>query len=149
MIRHLFGRIAALLRPASISTRTGRKRMAATKDLGKDLGKMAAGRPAGCVGQDAGQDAAAARISPDDLLAGAMMSLGIDFDRLARCDSPWLAEMRFACRACSARSRCRRDLATGDFTRRYRHYCRNADSLALLAAAEQHLPDTPRTRQEH
>jgi len=137
MIRYLFGRIAA-----SISNRSGRKRAAAARDM-KTMGAF---RPAGGVGRDAGEGAA--RAAPDDLLARAMVSVGLDFDRLSRRDSPWLREMRLTCRSCNARGRCRRDLGTGDFARRYRHYCANADSFALLAAAERSLP-RQEPRQEH
>ncbi|HRP78806.1 MAG TPA: hypothetical protein PL183_06845 [Aquamicrobium sp.] len=94
---------------------------------------MGAFRPAGGVGRDAGEGAA--RAAPDDLLARAMVSVGLDFDRLSRRDSPWLREMRLTCRSCNARGR-------------YRHYCANADSFALLAAAERSLP-RQEPRQEH
>ena len=141
MLRYLFGRIAA-----SISTRTGWKRAAAARDAGaRDTGTMGAYRPAGGAGLDAGEDAPGSRVSPDDLLARAMVSIGLDF---TRCEGLLLHEMRLVCRSCNARGRCRRDLGTGDFARRYRHYCPNAESLALLVAAEHSRSDgTP--RQEH
>ena len=128
MIRYLFGRIAALWRPAAIAPRPRRGRAGEIGGAARDEETMGPHQPA-------------LRASPDDLLISAMASLGIDGNRLAVHGSPWFAEMRRACRTCDARSRCRRDLATGDFARRYRHYCANADSLALLAAPK--LPPRP------
>lgn len=70
----------------------------------------------------------------DGLLALGMASLGLDADAVRARDALRHADMERSCMACTARSRCRRDLATGDFARRYRHYCLNRDSLAALAA---------------
>ena len=141
MIRYLFSRIAALWHPAAAPPRTRRDRAAPAKGT-----QMDAYRPAAGIAPDAGE-CSAARGSSDDLLARAMAAIDIDCERLAACDSGWLRQMRLTCRSCNARSRCRRDLGTGDFARRYRHYCANAESLALLAAAE--LSDDARKRKEH
>lgn len=70
----------------------------------------------------------------DDLLTRAVASLGIDADVFYARHVLWHRDMEWACAACPARSRCRRDLATGDFARRYRHYCPNSRNLAELAA---------------
>lgn len=69
-----------------------------------------------------------------DLLAHGLDSVGVDVDAFYARHVLWHRDMERACAACPARSRCRRDLATGDFPRRYRHYCLNSDSIALLAA---------------
>ena len=156
MIRFLFSRIAALWRPAATPPRTRRDRAAPAKSPTRGEGMMEAHWPA--AGTAPGAEASiapgaeeyrpvVARGSSDDLLARAMISLNIDCERLSAHDSAWLQQMRLTCRSCTARSRCRRDLGTGDFARRYRHYCANAESLALLAAAE--LSDDARKRKEH
>lgn len=69
-----------------------------------------------------------------DLLTRAVATLSIDTDDFYARHVLWHRDMERACGACPARSRCRRDLATGDFARRYRHYCLNSGSLAELAA---------------
>lgn len=70
----------------------------------------------------------------DDLLAKGLDSLGVDVDAFYARHVLWHRDLERACTACLARSRCRRDLATGDFSRRYRHYCPNTESIARLAA---------------
>jgi|UniRef100_Q11MV5 hypothetical protein len=67
-----------------------------------------------------------------DLISGALHALVIDPDALRARHGSWERDMRRVCMACPARGRCRRDLATGDFARRYRHYCPNAASLVEL-----------------
>lgn len=69
----------------------------------------------------------------DQLILG-MKALGVDIDEFYARYSLDHHEMEQSCAACRARSRCRRDLATGDFARRYRHYCPNAATLSQLAA---------------
>ncbi len=69
-----------------------------------------------------------------DLLEHGLDSLGVDVDAFYVRHIPWHRNMERTCAACLARGRCRRDLATGDFARRYRQYCPNSDSLARLAA---------------
>ncbi len=68
----------------------------------------------------------------DELLSRAMASLGIDVDDFAMREAALLRDMRRICRSCDARSRCRRDLGTGDFARRYRHYCPVTENLSLI-----------------
>lgn len=70
-----------------------------------------------------------------DLLSGALRAIGTDPDLLRARHGGRERDMRRVCVECPARGRCRRDLATGDFARRYRHYCLNADSLAEIARA--------------
>lgn len=136
MVRHLFGRLLALWRPAAAPPGKDRRGTATAKD-GQT---MDAEGPAGRAGLTAGgknaRPAASGRAfaASDDLLARAMRALGIDGDAFAERESLWLREMRATCRACDARSRCRRDLGTGDFVRRYRHYCPVSESLARIAA---------------
>lgn len=69
-----------------------------------------------------------------DLLVRGMDSLGVDADDFYARYTLRHHDMERACAGCPARSRCRRDLATGDFARRYRHYCPNAASLSEIAA---------------
>ena len=139
MIRHLFGRIAALWRPANVLSRGKRGRTA------KETETMNAQVSAGGIGLAADESGvAASSAASEDLLARAMISIGIDFDDFAERESLWLREMRLACRACTARSRCRRDLNTGDFARRYRHYCPNAESLARIVAGRRSKTGAPR-----
>jgi hypothetical protein len=71
-------------------------------------------------------------IAGDDLLSRAMAALGIDVGDIALREAPLLRDLRRVCRSCDARSRCRRDLGTGDFARRYRHYCPVAETLSLI-----------------
>lgn len=139
MFRHLFGRIAALWRPANVLPHRERGSTA------KETETMDAQGSAGGTGLAAGEGGvAASHVSSEDLLARAMISIGIDFDDFAERESLWLHEMRLACHACTARSRCRRDLGTGDFARRYRHYCPNAESLARIVAGRHLKTGTPR-----
>lgn len=88
------------------------------------------------AGMTRGQLAQSMRLpyASDDLLIRAVVTLGIDPDVFHARHLLWHRDMEWACAACPARSRCRRDLATGDFPRRYRHYCLNSGSLAELAA---------------
>ena len=79
-----------------------------------------------------------------DLRARARVSRGLDDHTVAERAPNWLRDMRRACLTCDARSRCRRDLNTGDFARRYRHYCPNAESLARIAAGTARNTGTPR-----
>ena len=141
MIRHLFGRIAALWRPAAVLPDNGWLRGERRgRPAAKETETMNAHGSAGGIGPTADEaggvpaSAGHASVAAEDLLARAMISIGIDFDDFARRESLWLRDMRLVCRSCTARSRCRRDLGTGDFARRYRHYCPNADSLARIAA---------------
>lgn len=69
----------------------------------------------------------------DQLMLG-MEALGVDVDEFYARYGLLHHDMEQSCAGCRARSRCRRDLATGDFTRRYRHYCPNAPILTELAA---------------
>lgn len=69
-----------------------------------------------------------------DLLSRAMLAIGIVPSAFRARHEMWHRDMARVCMACPARSRCRRDLATCDFARRYRHYCPNADSLAEIVA---------------
>lgn len=131
MVRDLFGRIAALWRAVAAPAAGNRPRAATAKETETmDADGLADG-----TGLTAG-DTGFLRASPalDDLLAHAMTSIGIDVDDFAMREALLLRDMRRVCRSCHARSRCRRDLGTGDFARRYRHYCPNAESLALIAA---------------
>lgn len=129
MIRDLLGRIAALWRAAAAPAAGRRPRTA------KETETMDAHALAGATGLAPGETGSPrALAASDDLLARAMVSIGIDVDDLAMREAALLRDMRRVCRACDARSRCRRDLGTGDFARRYRHYCPNAESLALIAA---------------
>lgn len=134
MVRHLFGRLLALWRPAAAEDD---RRGTATA---KDGQTMNVEQPAGGVGLAAGgksaRHAASGRafVASGELLARAMASLDFDGDDFAERESLWLMEMRSVCRACDARSRCRRDLGTGDFARRYRHYCPVSESLARIAS---------------
>ena len=143
MIRYLFGRIAALWRPAAIPPRKGRSGTATareTQTMDAEMPAGGTGPKAGghCGARQPGRGAARPRgiaaIAPDDLLARAMVALGTDFDRFAARERLLLDEMHMACATCHGRSRCRRDLGTGDFARRYRHYCPNAERLARIAA---------------
>lgn len=70
----------------------------------------------------------------DDLLTRAMHAVGAAPAAFRARHGYWHRDMERVCMACPARSRCRRDLATRDFARRYRHYCPNADSLSEVAA---------------
>ncbi len=136
MVRHLFGRLLALWRPAAAPPEEDRRGTATAKD-GQTMDVEG---PAGGVGLTAGgknaRPAASGRAfaASGELLARAMLSLGIDGDDFAERESLWLMEMRAVCHACDARSRCRRDLGTGDFARRYRHYCPVSESLARIAS---------------
>lgn len=147
MIRCLLGRIAALWRPAAILPRKQRRGPVTAKETQTMDAHMPAGSigpegdgPAGDIGPGAGARGRAAGsaglppVAREDLLARAMVSIGIDFDRLAERERALLYDMHRACAGCHGRSRCRRDLGTGDFARRYRHYCPNAERLARLAA---------------
>lgn len=69
-----------------------------------------------------------------DLLMLGVDSLGVDADEFYARYGLLHHDMEQTCAACCARSRCRRDLATGDFARRYRHYCPNAATLSDFAA---------------
>lgn len=140
MVRRLLGRIAALWRMAALPG--GRWRRAAAKETETmDAQELAGGTMLTAGGPDA------ARVTPasEDLLARAMVSIGIDYEDFAEREALWLRDLRLGCRACNARSRCRRDLGTGDFERRYRHYCFNAESLARIAAGKRHGAGTPRS----
>lgn len=136
MFRHLFGRIAALWRTAAVLPGGNRAGTATAKDTRT----MDAHQPAGRIGPAAGDKGpprargGRASAAPDDLLARAMSALGADFRDVSMRESLLVGQMRPVCRSCAARSRCRRDLGTGDFTRRYRHYCPLAEDLARLAA---------------
>lgn len=133
MVRHLFGRLLALWRPAAALPGEDRRGTA------KDGQTMDAEGLAGRAGPRAGERSARpvacghAFAASGDLLARAMLSLGIDGDDFAERESLLLGDMRAVCRTCDARSRCRRDLGTGDFARRYRHYCPLGESLARIA----------------
>lgn len=143
MIRYLFGRIAKLWRPAAILPRRQRRGPATARETQTMDAHMPAGNigPAGEIGLRAETTARASSarglppVAPDELLARAMVSIGIDFDRFAARERALAHEMHLACATCHGRSRCRRDLGTGDFARRYRHYCPNAERLARIAAS--------------
>lgn len=70
----------------------------------------------------------------EDLLSQAMNAIGVDPADFQTHHGLWHRDMERLCMACQARSRCRRDLATHDFARRYRHYCPNAISLGEIVA---------------
>lgn len=70
----------------------------------------------------------------EDLLARALRAIGADPADCRTVNGAWHRDMERLCMACTARSRCRRDLATQDFARRYRHYCPNSESLGEIAA---------------
>ena len=139
MVRHLLGRIAALWRRAALpgGGRCG-KAAKETETMNAD------GLAGGTMLTAGGADASRIPVASEDLLARAMVSLGIDYDTFAEREANWLRDMRRACLTCDARSRCRRDLNTGDFARRYRHYCPNAESLARIAAGTARNTGTPR-----
>lgn len=139
MVRHLLGRIAALWRRAALpgGARYGK--------AAKETETMDARGLAGGVMQTAGRPDAAPAACSEDLLARAMTDLGIDYDAFAEREALWLHDMRRVCRTCHARSRCRRDVGTGDFARRYRHYCPNAASLARIAAGRHGRTGGPRS----
>lgn len=143
MVRNLFGRIVALWRAAA-ALAAGKPPGAATAGKAET---MSADRLAGAAGTTAGGTATA----PDDNLFRAMICVGIDVDDFAMREALLLHDMRLICRPCNARSRCRRDLATGDFTRRYRHYCPNATVLALVSAMQRHQArfHPPKGRSRH
>lgn len=108
---------------------------------GRERGDEAGGRqgPAGCVagaGPARGELAAMPRIclARADLLMLGVDSLGVDADEFCARYGLLHQDMEQTCAGCCARSRCRRDLATGDFARRYRHYCPNAATLSDFAA---------------
>ena len=140
MIRHLLGRIAALCRRAALPG-SGRHSLAAKEDEAMNVDG-----PAGATMLTAGETPAArpSFAASEDLLARAMVCLGIDCERFSEREANWLRDMRLTCLACDARSRCRRDVSTGDFARRYRHYCRNADSLSRIAAGKAQTNGSPR-----
>ena len=79
-------------------------------------------------------NAMAAPFASEDLLGRGLCAIGIDPVVFSLQRGTWQREMQRVCMGCTARSRCRRDLATDDFSRRYRHYCPNAESLAQIAA---------------
>lgn len=78
--------------------------------------------------------AISAPFASEDLLARGLCAIGIDPMIFDSRQDPWRRDMQRVCAGCPARSRCRRDLATDDFARRYRHYCPNAESLSEIAA---------------
>ena len=130
MIRDLSSRIAALWHAVAALAARLRPRTARETEAMTVHGLTGATRqvPGGPM---PGEVAAAAC---DELLSRAMASIGIDVEDLALREAALLHDMRRACRSCDARSRCRRDLGTGDFARRYRHYCPNAENISLIAA---------------
>jgi hypothetical protein len=69
-----------------------------------------------------------------DLLSAGIRAVGADPDAIHSRHGAWTRDMQRVCMVCSARGRCRRDLATSDFARRYHLYCPNAASLAPIAA---------------
>ncbi len=143
MIRYLFGRIAALGRRVVALPRR-RRGTAAAREMRTMDAQMPAGRigPTGGISDGAWNFPGLPPVAPDDFLARAMVSIGIDFDRVAERERLLLHEMHLVCATCHARSRCRRDIGTGDFARRYRHYCPNAERLARLAALRAFRTDT-------
>lgn len=80
------------------------------------------------------REAMQAPFASQDLLARGMCAIGVDPVAFGVRQRPWQRDMQRVCMGCHARSRCRRDLATDDFARRYRHYCPNAASLAEITA---------------
>ena len=126
MVRNLLGPIAALW--CAVSKPAVRRRPDAA--TAKKAETMSA---AGSTADEIAKATQQAAFAPDNNLLRAMVDLGIDVDDLAMREASLLRDMRLICRSCNGRSRCRRDLATGDFTRRYRHYCPNATVLTLIA----------------
>lgn len=133
MTGHLIGGILGLWRSAAAYAGDRRRRMAALREIdaldpherGRVLGE------AGLTRRDLG-DTMQAPFASQDLLARALCALDIDAEAFRAGRE---RDMQRVCMACHARGRCRRDLATGDFARRYRHYCLNADSLSGIEAA--------------
>jgi hypothetical protein len=87
------------------------------------------------VPEDLSDDVVQPSFASHNLLPWAMRSIDLDPDEVRALNGRCMREMLLICMACPCRGRCRRDLATGDFARRYRHYCPNADTLAAMAGA--------------
>lgn len=86
-----------------------------------------------------------ARFASQDLLSAGILAVGADPDAFRSLYGGWNRDMQRVCSLCSARGRCRRDLATADFARRHHLYCPNAASLAQIAASVRRpeRPDMP------
>jgi len=70
----------------------------------------------------------------EDLNARALRAIGADADEFRLRHVEWSRDMQRLCMACTARNRCRRDLANDVFGRQYRHYCSNAGSIDEIVA---------------
>lgn len=131
MIRGLARRIAALW-GAACAGAAARRPTAATAKETETMNARRLVEKTGLIADEAGWPRAGA--GRDDLPARAMADLGIDVAGFSLREAKLLRDMGRICRSCAARSRCRRDLGTGDFARRYRHYCPHAALLDLIAA---------------
>lgn len=146
MARHLIGEILGLWRSAAAFAGDRWRAKEEMREVDA-LDPQERARTLGEVGltrQELG-DALRTPFVSQDLLSKAIRAVTVDHpDALRARHGAWERDMQRACMACPARGRCRRDLATGDFARRYRHYCLNADNLAEIAAAASKALAAPR-----
>lgn len=131
MLGHLIGGIRVLWSSATAWACGRRRRSEATRIA--DPHERARTRVS--LTQNVADNVSKPPFASQNLLPWAMRSVDLDPDEIRAFKGAWIREMQLICMACPCRGRCRRDLATGDFTRRYRHYCPNAASLTEMASA--------------
>ncbi len=131
MLGHLIGGIRLLWSSATAWARDPRRWIGATNVV--DQHEQARTRVNST--QNASNNVFRPPFAPQNLLPWAMRSVDVDPDEIRALRGAQMREMQLICMACPCRGRCRRDLATGDFTRRYRHYCPNAAGLTEMASA--------------
>lgn len=137
LLDDLTGQFIALLRSKAAKFADRRRARMAVRDIGA-LDAVESGRMMREVGLSPSElrGAVVMPFFSEDLLTGAMCSLGISAASFRLRHGSWHNDMQRGCIRCQARKQCRRDVAGHRFARDYWRYCLNAESLSDIVACD-------------